>query len=106
MKKVVMFFSVLCMLVLPAVASEPSNPTWTSQLNIVAMYVGDYNVTNGRVYIACSDGKNYWFNLGSELAKTLYSNAMTAFTAGKKVQFGYCGTLTTENQVYRMIILY
>jgi hypothetical protein len=105
MKKVVLSIAAVLMFVVIANATEPSGAVWTGSISITSIYVGDYNVTNGKVYVTCNDGKAYWFNLGTELAKTMYTTALSAFTAGKKINILKPNVTTSEIQMYRIQIL-
>jgi hypothetical protein len=93
-----------------ALAAEPdaSLVTMESSLTISAIYTGDYNATNGRAYVACTNGKLYWFNLGPSFANAMQANALTALSLGKKIsvlRLNAYGPSTNEYQCYRLVIL-
>jgi len=66
-------------------ADTPDDAVRDYGLTVVAVYVGDYNMGEGRVLIQCSNGLMYGFDCGPKWTYLAYASAMDAFNNGTNV---------------------
>jgi hypothetical protein len=66
-------------------ADTPDDASWDLSLTVVAVYIGDYNMGEGRVYIQCSNGRMYGFNCGPKWTALAYGVAVEAFHSGGRI---------------------
>jgi hypothetical protein len=92
-----------------ATEPAPSSMTAESGLIVAAIYAGDYGQPQGRAYVQCTNGSVYYFNLDLASSKLMYTNALTAYTTGKRISVYRRITsgngVATEFEAFRIAIM-
>ncbi len=63
----------------------PANAAWVHNLTVNHVFVGKYGTTQGRVYVAASNGRTYIVDFGQEWARGIMTAALTAQSTGRTI---------------------